>query len=437
MRYLPWTGVGCLIPLAAIVVSIASGCDGGGPPSSDSSAPKVASAKATRDVIDGVAQLTTTIDVQMDRPFEVAADKVPLASQFELQVRDIKRDANATTRVLVNKADHAAGSRGISLSVNALIPDGATLAVAKKAFQAGATGQVQATVSSDLSLGAVLLATTPLTPADSAFFNDLPAAPVKPEDRDPAVQRSALQAHLQKRGSSETTTQAALARYDTMPAEIIPSPKVRAALAALTGTFAEPAIDSLLTNQNCTGKPAALVAIQPPPDDPETHGPGDVHEGPRARGFPQPRARRRTHRAHHAVPRPRIHPLRQQRHARGGGGGNGLRYVPLHPSYSSRSHHRRADLAGRARTECRCDRAHQQRCAVAGIGGPAAQHRLYACRTGDHGHLRVVRGARWFGVPERDSGQPLPEPVADAYVAKLALVAGMQIQPAFNLQVHR
>jgi hypothetical protein len=88
-------------------------------------------------------------------------------------------------------------------------------------------------------------------------------------DHDPAAQRSALQAHLTKRGADETTTKSALARYDAMPPTVIPSPKVRAALAALTGTFAEPAIDALLTSGNCTNKPVQSILFQSPPDAPE------------------------------------------------------------------------------------------------------------------------------------------------------------------------
>lgn len=92
---------------------------------------------------------------------------------------------------------------------------------------------------------------------------------MKDADRDPEAMRAVLAEMLDRRGSDERTKKAALARYDSIPAAIIPAPKIRAALAGLTGTFAEPAIDALLTTSNCSGKPVAQVLFQPPPNAPD------------------------------------------------------------------------------------------------------------------------------------------------------------------------
>jgi hypothetical protein len=77
--------------------------------------------------------------------------------------------------------------------------------------------------------------------------------------------RAALEDHLRARKESAETVARALEVFDTTPPSIVPSAKLRAALAALTGTFAEPAISALLTTQNCTEKPAAGVLFQEPP----------------------------------------------------------------------------------------------------------------------------------------------------------------------------
>jgi hypothetical protein len=184
-------------------------------------------------------------------------------------VPDPARGAAATKRVLFSKAEANPGARTITLAVDSLVPDGAKLKVATRAFQAGAEGEIVVEVASDLTLSQAVLATTALMPGNPDLFDAAVTPEVKAEDRDPQVQRAALQAHLEKRGTDAATTQKALARYDAMSASVIPSPKVRAALAALTGTFAEPAIDSLLTARNCTGQPVAQIVIQPPPGFPK------------------------------------------------------------------------------------------------------------------------------------------------------------------------
>jgi hypothetical protein len=244
--------------LAIVMMGLAiAACSGGsdaGPP------PEVVSAVAERDVVNGLATLHSTVTVRFDRPFELAPSRVPLASYFEFEV---PQAAGGTKRVLVASAERE--SRAIVLKVDALIPDGATLKVARRAFSTAATGEMEARVEGELTPALVLLASTALQVSDSAFYDPAVVAEVTEGDRDAVVQRKALEAHLSQRQVDPQTFADALLIYDAIPAEIVTSAKLRAALAALTGTFAEPAIQSLLTGENCTGLPAARIAFEPPP----------------------------------------------------------------------------------------------------------------------------------------------------------------------------
>lgn len=251
-----------LTVLAGLVLAACSGGGNGGSP------PQLRQARAIRDVSsDGQGLLTTTVTVDFDRDFSIVDKQVPLASLFEFSAPD---GANGSTRVLVQEATRAQSApRSVVLKVSRLLPDGTTLKVAKKAFQAGAAGDLQIPVESDLSPAQVLLANVELGITRPALVAQAKVAEVTPADSDPAAMRAALDKAMQDRQAPAEVRAAARSRYDSIPEAIVPSPKARAALAALTGTFAEPAIDYLLTDKNCTGKPAALVAFQPPPDAPQ------------------------------------------------------------------------------------------------------------------------------------------------------------------------
>jgi hypothetical protein len=140
--------------------------------------------------------------------------------------------------------------------------------VARKLFDKSGRGELTGDVSGDLSPLAALLATTELEIGDPDIVDSLGDPPVRPADRDPAAMRDELRAHLSRRQAPDALVEAAIKRYDTIPPELVPSPRLRAALAALTGTFAEPAIDYLLTDANCTGRPIAALLIQVPPEMP-------------------------------------------------------------------------------------------------------------------------------------------------------------------------
>lgn len=227
--------------------------------------PLVASAVAVRDVVNQEARTTSSVTVRFDRPFEWAPSRIPLESYFEFEV---PLAGGGTSRALVNTAElSSTNSREVVLRVNRIIPDGATLKISRRAFDAQATGDVTAKVDSDMTPLLVLLATTPLVPTNSSVFNEPVVAAVDPQEADPAVMRRLLEEHLNQRQVDPETYQDALTFYDIIPAEVVPSPKLRAALAGLVGTFAEPAIGNLLTDQNCTGQPVALIDFQPPPGE--------------------------------------------------------------------------------------------------------------------------------------------------------------------------
>ncbi len=203
----------------------------------------------------------------MDRDFKTVEGNVPFASNFEFSVPLAE---GGTQRVLVQKASIAPGTgRVIDLKVAALIPRETTVTVRKSLFQANVTGTIESSVASDLDETLAVLASKALVSSNESLLGDPETAPVTDADRDTAAMRAILDAHLQQRQVDTQTLQDALTIYDTIPEAIVPSPKLRAALAALTGTFAEPAIASILTADNCTNLPADKVQFAVPPDNPK------------------------------------------------------------------------------------------------------------------------------------------------------------------------
>jgi hypothetical protein len=255
--------------ILAMLVILAGACSGGG--ESNASPPRLVSAQARRDVVQGIARQSTTIDVRFDRSFTLVSSRLPLASYFELEVTDPRK--STPERVFVKAAvEPKDSSRAVTLTVDHLVPDGSLLKVARKAFAKGASGDLELPIESDLSELEVILATTPLRFANPALFAEPTIAPVTDSDRDAPAMRKVLEQHFDTRRSPDEFKNAGLALYDQIPVETVPSPKARAALAALTGTFAQDAIPSLLGNNNCTGKPAASIAFQPPPQFPDLLG---------------------------------------------------------------------------------------------------------------------------------------------------------------------
>ncbi|MBK6663596.1 MAG: hypothetical protein IPG47_12930 [Thermoflexaceae bacterium] len=265
--------------------------------------PAISEAKAERDITsDGAATLTSTVTVRFDRTASFAESRVPLASFFEFA---IDLGEGQSKRVLVRKAEHSKeNGRLVTLSVDALIPDGAELRLEKRAFEPGAEGRITAKVAGELSGALTVLASLPLVPTNPAFAAQATIAPLAEADRDLAAVRAVLETHLKERGSPAELVARALARYDSLPATV-PAPKARAALAALTGTFAEPAIDSLVTGGNCTTKPANRIVFAEIPEAPSlaarvtyagrwrAHRPHPPRPRGRAAGVPGPPFRAR------------------------------------------------------------------------------------------------------------------------------------------------
>lgn len=248
-----------------LLLPVLATCGGGERPP----VPGIASAVSERDVEDGAARQSSTITVEFDRPLKLAKQEVPLASRFELQVPGLAAGGTRTRRVLVSHAEMPASSqRTIVLRVDALVPSGTVLSVAKQAFDGTSPGELTAEVKSSLTVEAAALATLAFTFGDPGTVADRGEPVVTGTDRDAASVRAQLEAHLAQRGSSAETNRSALALYDGIPASTVPGPKARAALAALTGTFAEPAIGALLRGENCGGVAVSLVVFAQPPDFP-------------------------------------------------------------------------------------------------------------------------------------------------------------------------
>ncbi|MCZ7578549.1 MAG: hypothetical protein M5U18_16465 [Dehalococcoidia bacterium] len=211
-----------LFVAGVLAVAAAIGCSSNpepGPP------PQISSATAERDVVNGLASLKSTVAVQFDRPFELAPSRVPLASHFEF---DVPLAVGGSRRVLVAAAERPEDdSRSIVLKVDTLIPDGATLKVARRAFDAEADGEMEVTVEGDLNPALVLLATTELQVSDPAFYDAPVLAEVTEEDRDAVAQREALEFHLNQRQVDPQTYLDALAIYDAISVDIVASPKLR------------------------------------------------------------------------------------------------------------------------------------------------------------------------------------------------------------------
>jgi hypothetical protein len=252
-----------LLPVCAFLAPWLAACGGGATPES----PEVVSAVSERGVSE-TGEQSSTITLRFDRDLDVPRGRVPLASRIEIDVPDIAE--GDTRRVLVASAETDAEE--LIIRVNDLVPDGARVRIDRRAFDPRADGEIVAEVTSDLTPAFALLATVTFQSTLPGLLDEAEPAPVTPEDRDPAAMRQVLDEHLARRGTRDDLRASALLTYDSIPPEIVPSPKLRAALAALIGTFAAPAIPSLLTGENCTQRPAALIAFQPPPELPELLG---------------------------------------------------------------------------------------------------------------------------------------------------------------------
>ncbi|MBI5947822.1 MAG: hypothetical protein HY875_06775 [Chloroflexi bacterium] len=248
-------------------MAVLVGACGGDTP--DAPLPQVHEARAERLVIDGAPGLASRVDIRFSRAFPLAETRIPLASHFEVEIPESSSPGSRTGRMLVQTATAADDRLSIQLQVAAVVPAGSVVHIARKAFRGGETGEITATVAGDLSPEVAILASQALVAGRAGVLDPAQVATPTADDDDPVAMRAALERHLAARGSAADTVGRALERFDAIPVSIVPAPKLRAALAALTGTFAEPALDSLFTAQNCTAKVAGAILFQPPPDEPQ------------------------------------------------------------------------------------------------------------------------------------------------------------------------
>ncbi|GAB4330048.1 MAG: hypothetical protein Kow0010_14830 [Dehalococcoidia bacterium] len=254
-----------MVALAALVLAAACG---GGSPSAPGEPPEPVRATAERLFEDGAATLTSSISVRFNRQVVLADTRSDLASFFRV-VPPTEGQVPPRGIEVTSAGLSPTTSRVIELTTAGLVSDGSTLYVNRRAFEPRGRGEASIAIEADLAESTVLLATTPLRFARPDVMTLSEIAGVTPDDRDATVQRLRLEEHLRKRGNDEGFIEEVLSLYDTMPAAIVSHPKARAALAALRGTFAEPAILSLLTSDNCTGRASAAIVFETPPDYPD------------------------------------------------------------------------------------------------------------------------------------------------------------------------
>ena len=253
-------------------------CGGGGGDASSGPPQRISQVTSTRDQIDGGPGTSSTVMLTLARGIELPNDEVPLESAFEVQVPD-PLEEGVTHRVFPALATQSEDDHRIfELSFDVIIPDGSELLVAGRLLGGDESQSLTAGIQGDVNAIQALLASVALAPTDVAVLEAGEFAPATADDRDRAVQRVALEQHLDARGSPAELTDLALQRFDAMPEDVIPSPKLRAALSALTGTFADAAIEDLLTENNCSAMPVRLLAFQDPPDAPDLFA-RVTHEG--------------------------------------------------------------------------------------------------------------------------------------------------------------
>ena len=261
----PWRGFSFAVALVWLL-SWSAAC--GGDSDDPVDPPRLTEATAERVVVDGAATLSSVISVRFNRSIEVS-DNAP---EDGVRLTLSETGGNGFEVPLVTVLEFAASrssSRLLEVKTEGLVPDGTLITVDARVLDGGGVVAHEAEVRSDLTASDAILASSVLVPLIDT--SGVPAEPILATafDRDDAAVRILLEDHLLLRaGLGSEITGVVLDLYDAIPPDIVPHPKLRAALAALYGTFAQPAIGSLLTEQNCTGAPVALIDFQEPPSSP-------------------------------------------------------------------------------------------------------------------------------------------------------------------------
>lgn len=255
--------------LALIVLSVLAtvSCGSDATGKDDVPRPTSATAERQRDA-DGAALLRSTIRITFPGEVALSGDAGDLLDHVRVQTpggtQGLPAEELPIRSLRIDRQDPSV----LVVETDGLVPGDSEVRIRREVLARGAEGSVATRVASDLTGLEVLLASYAMTPANAELYGQPVVAPVTAQDGDAAGMREALEEHLRQRGSNEETTARAVGAFDSVPTDIVPSPKLRAALASLTGTFAEPAIDHLLTGENCTGQPSERIAFQEPPEFP-------------------------------------------------------------------------------------------------------------------------------------------------------------------------
>ena len=250
--------------IVALLAVLVASCGGGEPPP-----PPVRPLEASAERLyqDDLPLARSLVRVRFDGPLEPVTLRA-LHTAFRLTLPEGSPLTGHSLGDMPVESVEVVSSRAVELVVRSLIANGSILHVSTSAFSEG-NDEVTVPVTTEFTELGVLLAGGVFAFGDLSLVE--PRAPETPTaaDRDPAIVRSSLETHLDERGASSPVRNAALTLYDVMDDETIPAPKVRAALAALAGTFADAGVRSLLGRDNCTGEPAAFIGFQEPPGDPD------------------------------------------------------------------------------------------------------------------------------------------------------------------------
>lgn len=258
---------GTVAVLVALLLVVAA-CRGESTPAQ---VPRATTAAAERVIEDGAATARSTVRVEFPagEEIELALEGAELRDAFTLRTPGLNTTFTPQNIPVTSVSVSPDEPNAVLLEVDGLVPERTELRIRRAALAEGGEGSYPVAVTSPLTALDVVLATNPVAPTDAAVFSVASVPPTTPADNDSDSVRTALEEHLAARGTTGAVADRAMDHYDTIAAEIVTSPKLRAALAGLTGTFAEPAIEHLLTNANCTGLAAERIAFEPPPDLPD------------------------------------------------------------------------------------------------------------------------------------------------------------------------
>ncbi len=247
------------LAVIAVVVVIASCGGSGGPPEP----PALTRATAERQVDNGLALQRTVITLEFEAPVYNGKRDEPASSYFHLEVASaIAADGTETLSPSGVRVDGAT----VSLTINQPVPVESTLSIDGGFFGREKDPPVETTVASSLSAFQATLAAHALTPTSPDIVTAGGPPPVTGADRDPVAMRQALVQHMVARGSTGAIVARAEDTFDNIDPAVVPSPKLRAAIASLNGSFAEPAITYLFSDVSCVKTPVVRIDFEDIPD---------------------------------------------------------------------------------------------------------------------------------------------------------------------------